>query len=194
MSEVKTSRVLTRETVLRGNPCEEYRERFIERFPESVEVTVELAVSQATDWDWCWAANELLTSTGKAEWFKRIGVAEQEHDTVMRPYQDALDEASNQRWAAYDKALEDGYRAGVDYTQRQRTASKVSQRIVEIPRAAERAAREIASKRLNEARAAAWAEVFISETDEALAASRAPVEFGACDCPGCRADRENNDW
>jgi len=189
MSEVKTSRVLTRETVMRGNPCDEYRERFNERFPESVEVTVELAVSQAEDWDWYWAASQLLTTNGYNTFCNNQRTAEGKYDAVMQPYRVLMDAAYSEADSVYQQALNEGYT--LHYTVRYDRANKAYAEVMAVPRAAIAAARKIAQKRLNEAHAKAWAEIFISETDEQLKASQAD---DGCTCDSCGEDRANNDW
>jgi hypothetical protein len=191
MSEVKASRVLTRETVMWGNPCDEYRERFNERFPESVEVTVKLAVSQAEDWDWYWAAQKLLTQKGYNTFCNNTRVVGQEYDATVQPYQDLMNAAYRKADDVYRQAVDDGPAQGLYYNVRYDRANKLYNEVVAVPSAAFAAARKVAQKRLNEAHAKAWAEIFITETDEQLKAS--PADDG-CTCDGCREDRANNDW
>lgn len=48
--------------------CKEQIERFEDLFGEEVEVTLELCIKHATDFDWWWAAAHLLSSEQMALW------------------------------------------------------------------------------------------------------------------------------
>ena len=191
MSEVKTSRVLTRETVMRGNPCDEYADRFNERFPESVEVTVELAVSQAEDWDWYWAAQKLLTQKGYNTFHNNMRVADREYDVAIQPYSGLMDAAYSKANSVYQQAIDDNLTQGLNFDKPHSNANKLYAEVVAVPSAALAAARKVAQKRLNEVRAKAWAEIYLTETDEELGANKIETQ---CDCDSCREDRANNDW
>jgi hypothetical protein len=148
-------RILTRETVEDYDPCWTFSTRFEERFPEQVEVTVELAVSQALDWDWHWAADRLLSPNGYDAWSRISLQAEDDYDAAIEPYSKLLT-------AAYDEA--DRVYSNTRYSTLSRAkADEAYQATLEIPRAAGDAAREIANRRWQEARAKAWAEIYISE-------------------------------
>lgn len=112
VEEVPTSRALTREMFMKGHPCYIYRTRFIERFPVSVEVTAELAVSQADDWDWWWAAYYLLSKAGYAEFSIRVAEVEQIYADTLAPYRAVRaalqSEAEKQQMLYRDKLHEDG--------------------------------------------------------------------------------------
>lgn len=45
--------------------CSEQLTRFADRWPDGVEVTIELCTEQASEWDWEWAIFELLTPEGR---------------------------------------------------------------------------------------------------------------------------------
>ena len=53
------------------NACKSQVDKFSELFGESVDVTPELCVSHAQDFDWGWAAKNLLTDSAWAE-YKRV--------------------------------------------------------------------------------------------------------------------------
>jgi hypothetical protein len=184
--EVPTSRVLTRETVEKGKPCYEYSKRFEERFPVSVEVTAELAVTQAEDWNWDWAAATLLTCEGVAQWNRLNDKARGRYDDIVLPYQDALEAAWRKYNEAHAKAVNEGYALGLHSSSVYDRAKMLSEHLVEVERAAMAAVREVAGKRLREAQARAWAEIYITETDEDLFADR---QDDRCACGDCL-----NDW
>lgn len=159
---VPTSRLLTLEMVLKGSPCDEYRNRFTQWYGEDgVTVTVEKALSESDDWDWEWAGARLLSRKAKAEFSRRSREADKAYDETMQPYWDLYN-------AAYDKycdvrneaRLTDEYRA-LDWNDRYVYLGKASVDILEIPTAAQNAAHEIADKRRANARIIAFAELFI---------------------------------
>lgn len=150
--ETPNSRILTRETVLRWDPCYTYRSRFLDRFPESVEVTVKLAVSQANDWDWFWAAENLLKSTTTFD--ELSDAAYKIYEAAMRPFRD-LEEARAQE-------IVGEYRR-IDRTQGWREASKFWDTAMNVVVAARAAADAAAGAVYKQAQAKAWAECYIAE-------------------------------
>lgn len=157
-----TSRLLTLEMVLKGSPCYEYRNRFTERYGEDgVMVTVEKALSESDDWDWEWAGVYLLTRKAKAEFSRRSREADQAYDEAMRPYWDLYNAAYDKYYAARDAAqVTVEYRA-LSWNDRYTFLDKASEGILDIPRAAQVAANEIAAKRRTDARITAFAELFV---------------------------------
>jgi hypothetical protein len=164
--EVPTSRILTREMVMKGSPCEVYRNRFIDRFPVSVEVTVDLALSQANDWDWDWAADELLSRKAKTRWGHRICEVEQDYNKTMRPYHDLVDAAYDEYYEVRGQAAVEAREKGLSMVNRYALMNKASENILSIPNAAADAARKIARKIEKESRARAWAELFIADAED----------------------------
>lgn len=158
-------RVLTRETVEAGNPCYTYSERFEERFPESVEVTVELALSQADDWDWWWAARNLLTKDGYQEYSRRAIEAERIFDSTMHPYWEAVDRKATPAWERHQETERREMANGKSYGEAYRIALAVYEEEIAIEVAARDAVYKVANRRLQEAKARAWAEIYISEKD-----------------------------
>lgn len=179
MSENK-SRTLTRAALLREEPCYTYSSRFIDRFPESgVAVTVELAVEQAEDWDWWWAANSLLTPEGYQQWREIQRAAEPVYEDSLRPYNDLVNRAYELAAKTRAKIMR-----GMDFYSKEwdaanDRASAAEQEILEIPRAASKAAYRVAGKHLHRAEAKAFAEIFISEggnENSPILADAAPAE------------------
>lgn len=161
---VPTSRLLTLEMVLKGSPCYEYRNRFTERYGENgVEVTVEKALSESDDWDWEWAGTILLSRKAKAEFSRRSREAAKAYDDTMQPYWDLLNAAYDKYYAARDAASIEAYQKNVPYTERYALLDKASEGILTIPKAAQEAANEIATKRCTDARITAFAELFIAD-------------------------------
>jgi hypothetical protein len=191
VKEVPTSRVLTREMVLRQDPCSEYRNRFIERFPVSVEVTVELAVSQAEDWEWGWAATSLLSSKAQRKLYPRMRDAENTFDSTMQPYWDLVNAAYNKYHEAFDQAKAEARSKGMNSLQQWDYAEQQAARILEIPNAAVKAVNKVAQKIKSQEIARAWAEQFIQDYDAYAEEHRFDSEYDEDDYDD---EGEDNDW
>lgn len=188
MTKNKASRVLTRETVVGEGPCSYYRNRFIERFPDSVEVTVELAVSQSEDWDWWWAAERLLTREGYKTFVSKNDELEEILLQRVRPYRQLLNEAYTAYYAEFDRLFAEntaGTWAGDDRAYE--IAREGAKHLIEVPQAARDTVEDLNIKRLAEGRARIWAEIFISETDKDFQENK---NDPGCLCEYCVADRE----
>ena len=62
--------------------CKSQVDKFSELFGESVDVTPELCVSHAQDFDWGWAARNLLTDSALAEYERVTSTALAEYKRV----------------------------------------------------------------------------------------------------------------
>lgn len=163
---VPTSRLLTLEMVLKGSPCYEYRNRFIERYGESgVEVTVEKALSESDDWDWDWAGAILLSRKAKAEFSRRCREADKAYDDAMKPYRGLADAAYDRYSEVRRTAFQTDEYQSPNWRDRLNYLNKVADGILEIPDAAYRAADEIARKRRRDATITAFAELFILDDE-----------------------------
>lgn len=162
---VPTTRLLTKEMVLRGSPCYEYRNRFNERYgKDGVMVTVEKALNESEDWDWEWAGSILLSRKAKAEFSRRSREAEKVWDDTMRPYQQIMDEAYNKYYQVRDEAVRsEEYQNLRTWNARDAFINKASEGVLTIPNAAYTAADEIARKIRRDARITAFAELFITD-------------------------------
>lgn len=160
--DVPTSRLLTLEMVLKGSPCYEYRNRFTERYgKDGVEVTVEKALSESKDWDWDWAGTVLLSRKAKAEFSRRSREAGRAYDEAMQPYYDLFNAAYDRYYAARDAAQQtEAYRA-LGWNDKYAYLDKASEGILDIPRAAQTAADQIAAPMWRNARITAFVELFI---------------------------------
>lgn len=159
-----TSRLLTKEMVLKGSPCYEYRSLFSERYGENgVEVTVEKALSESNDWDWEWAGAILLSRKAKAEFSRRSREAAQKYDSTMRPYWDLTNAAYDEYYRVRDQAAIEASTKGLNYGQRYDYTDKASVGIMDVPEAAAQAADEIAAKLRTDARITAFVELFITD-------------------------------
>ena len=75
--------------------CAEQLKLFRSRFGEQeIEVTRALVLAQAQDWEWNWAAGQLLSSAAQAEYYKARAAAWEEWS-----------KADAAVWAEYDKAV-----------------------------------------------------------------------------------------
>lgn len=159
-----TSRLLTREMLLKGSPCYEYRNRFTERYGENgVEVTVEKALSEADDWDWEWAGAILLSRNAKAEFSRRSREADNKYDRTMQPYWDLLNAAKDEYYQVRDAAGREAYEKGLGYDARYAYMDEKSKPILAAQNAAVNAANEIAAKQRSTVWITAFAELFVTD-------------------------------
>jgi hypothetical protein len=158
------SRLLTLDMVLEGSPCDEYRNRFTNRYgEEGVEVTVEKALSESSDWDWEWAGAVLLSRKAKAEFSRRSREADKAYDAAMKPYWDLVNAAWDKYYDVRDAASREASAKGLSYGARFEYMDKASEGVTTIPQAAQSAAHLIAEKIRSDARITAFAELFIQD-------------------------------
>ena len=74
--------------------CESQYRLFVELFPDGVEITEELCVKHAHDFDFEWASQNLLNSS-------RLGAYEE----AIAPHRRAYSEAVALHWKAYEEAI-----------------------------------------------------------------------------------------
>lgn len=160
-----TSRTLTREMVLRGYPCSHYRHQFIERFPESVEVTVELALSQANDWDWDWAADKLLSWGAGAEFDKQFRAFEKPLDERTKPFRDAYNARYREAQDVHTKAYEDARKAGKPYYEAEDLAYAAQREFLKLESAAIDVVYKVIGELRNKEHARIWAELFLADQE-----------------------------
>jgi len=160
-AKIPTSRVLTRDMVLRNRPCSEYRHRFMDRFPVSVEVTKELAVGQAQDWDWWWAAEQLLSYGAYKQFGERVNVIDNEYDAATAPYYKLVNDARDVLYQRQDAATDANPQ--LSYPERVELREKIRRELMEAPIAARDAATPILAKRRVEKIATVWAELFLAD-------------------------------
>jgi hypothetical protein len=84
-------KTITLKSLQRLHACKPQVALFQELFGESVEVTEELCVKHARDFDWCWAAEHLLTKTQQ-------GV----YDEATAPAWKVYGEATAPAWKVYN--------------------------------------------------------------------------------------------
>lgn len=170
------SRPVTYEQLLYWGACTDYRKLFLDKFndnssidvdPEDirVQVTVELAVSQALEWDWQWAAEYLLSAEGEREWNALTEEADRAFEVTMRPFYEAVDDAMAKGMNAYNDAIQKFPRNEWGGTTPE--ARQAARRAQEPFTVAARQARDEAYKpaRLarEQAHAKVWAEIYIKE-------------------------------
>lgn len=183
MSE-NESRVLTIHDLNNADACYTYTSLFRERFPEgSVDMTVDLAVSQAKDWDWYFAAGAFLRD--RTDWNSKINEAERQYIASTRPYRELLSSARVEARKLFeDLAEKHGYYTD-EYYKAYSEVDVEFQRRMAVPRAAYNAAVEAADLAVSTAKARAFAEQYIAE-------GGMPLEVDEpCDCDSCVEDRVN---
>jgi hypothetical protein len=75
--------------------CTEQVEKFKELFgAQTIDVTVELCVKHAQDFDWDWAADNLLPETLRAEYYAKAAPLEAKYEAKRAPL-----------WAEYDAKI-----------------------------------------------------------------------------------------
>lgn len=85
--------------------CEKQREIFARLFPEGrVEVTVELCVRHASEFDWDWAVDALLTASARNAYHEAIASAWNAHREAIVSAEAAHREAIASAWNAYREA------------------------------------------------------------------------------------------
>lgn len=165
MSEVKTSRTLKVSEIRRGEPCYTYSQRLRERFETEINVTVELAVSQADDWDWYWAASRLLTQAGYEKFTSAVDKVYERNDAQLEPLRVASREAHNQARNEYHRVLEEHPKEGNYWITdaAYRAANQAYSEVIEVIDAAYEAARKVVQGRVNKVAAEAFATLYIGE-------------------------------
>ena len=98
-----TSRELTLTHLIDANACSKQRELFQDTFGDSVTVTEELCLKHADDFEWSWAAENLLTTPARAEYDKVTTPARAECDKVKGAAWAEYDKVTDSAWAEYDK-------------------------------------------------------------------------------------------
>lgn len=89
--------------------CEPQRDLFSELFGEEVELTLELCIEHAAEFDWYWAAQNLLSPKSTAEYDNAISTARAAYKKASAAYNKALaaayDNAFDSASEAFSKAL-----------------------------------------------------------------------------------------
>lgn len=96
-------RKITYDQLKKAGACLYELDRFAEAFGTEVDVTVELAVSQADQWSWFFVANRLLSQTGSAQWDAVSEKAADVYRAAMAPRYAADKKASELAQEAFDK-------------------------------------------------------------------------------------------
>ena len=98
---MKKSRILTLKTLKRKGACIDQLELFEATFGKSAEVTVELAVKHASQFNFGWAACNLLTAAALAEYEKARAAARAAYEKARAA---AFAEYEKARAAAFAEA------------------------------------------------------------------------------------------
>ena len=95
------SRPLTLETLLKRGACADQCQRFADTFGNSVDVTPELCVSVADQFDWAWAVWRLLSPEAQAEHERVCALARAEYERVRDSAQAKYERVYAPAWAEY---------------------------------------------------------------------------------------------
>ena len=79
------SKIITLRQLDAKGACQDQRDKFKEIFGSQVEVTLDLCIKHAQDFDFNWAANHLLPSTAEAEYARVRAPAWAEYERVTAP-------------------------------------------------------------------------------------------------------------
>ena len=79
------SKIITLRQLDAKGACQDQRDKFKEIFGSQVEVTLDLCIKHAQDFDFNWAANYLLSSTAWAEYERVRASARAEYARVTAP-------------------------------------------------------------------------------------------------------------
>ena len=96
-------RILTLKTLESLDACSRQRYLFRSKFGDSVEITESLCESVASDFDWSWAAQNLLSAPALAEYNRVRAAAWDEYDRVRAAAWDEYDRVCAAALAEYDR-------------------------------------------------------------------------------------------
>ena len=100
--------IITLEMLRQKHACRDQVARFKELFGDAVEVTVELVVKHAQDFDWDWAARSLLSAAGYSAYNAARAKSRRAYAAATaksrRAYAAALAAATDEARLAYDAA------------------------------------------------------------------------------------------
>lgn len=99
---------ITAEYLANMGACSPQVEHFQDLFGDSVELTVELAAKHATEFEWTWAADSLLSEAASEEFEHREHVIRLDYVRVLRDAQGPLDEILAKAKTAFEHAAQ-GY-------------------------------------------------------------------------------------
>jgi len=98
-------RPLTLETLRKLGACAVQFQRFALTFGESVDVTPELCVSVADEFDWEWAVRRLLSPDAQAEYKRVRALARAEYEHVC----DSAHTEYKRVWSLYTRAYDSAW-------------------------------------------------------------------------------------
>ena len=96
-------RILTLKTLESLDACSRQRYLFRSKFGDSVEITESLCESVASDFDWSWAAQNLLSAPALAEYNRVCAPALAEYNRVCAPALAEYDRVRAPAWDEYDR-------------------------------------------------------------------------------------------
>ena len=93
------SKTLTVETLKSKKACQPQIDLFRSLFGDSVEVTEELCVKHAQDFNWDWAADTLLSESAREDYYKATGPALKVYNKATAPALKVYIKATASAWA-----------------------------------------------------------------------------------------------
>ena len=95
------SKIITLRQLDAKGACQDQRDKFKEIFGSQVEVTLDLCIKHAQDFDFNWAANHLLSSTASLEYERVRAPARAEYERVTAPAWAEYARVRASPWAEY---------------------------------------------------------------------------------------------
>jgi hypothetical protein len=103
--------MITYDTLRTAGACQEQRELFRQLFPKGTEVTEELCVRHAQDFDWEWAAENLLDDATRKVYNDAEAPAWKAYEDAVGAALKAYDDTAASAWKVYDDTRASALRA-----------------------------------------------------------------------------------
>ena len=98
---------LTADMLDQADACAFERTRFHQLYPDGVDITVDVCVEAAAEWDWNWAQKHLLNEAGQIEYQKAGQSAWDQYEKAMEPARIACATAQQKAGFVYDNAQQE---------------------------------------------------------------------------------------
>ena len=95
---------ITPEMLKARGACESQYNLFVELFPDGVEITEELCVKHAQDFDLDWASQNLLNFSQLGTYCEAVAPHMKAYYEAIAPHRKAYDEALKTHWKTYEEA------------------------------------------------------------------------------------------
>lgn len=191
MGDNQTSRTIKVSAIIAKDPCPHYRNQLTDRFGDGeIEVTEELCMSQANDWDWGWAGVKLLPRELRHEFNEIENAAYDKRDADMRPIWDMMRPVRTEASKIFEQVKREADANGASYWQAYEVAEAAYDKHMAVVRAAEEAALKMADQERNETLARAFATLFLSVEDTEEEEEETPEGW----CETCGTTHDDDEW